>query len=86
MEMNQETYGRIMETLGGIKSDIKGLDEKLDIANKGTCERLDKMDDRFEKVDDRVAILEQKPGKWWDKLLSAGLGAVVGGVIGKFIK
>jgi hypothetical protein len=90
VEMNPEIYGRIMETLGGIQSGIDALDEKLETANKNTCDRLDKIekrtDARFEKVEDRVTVLEHKPGKWWDKLLGTGLGAAVGWVLGKIIK
>lgn len=72
MELSGETYGEIMEKLGSIQSDVSSIKDDVALV-KGDHEK-------------RLRILEQKPGKWLDKLLSAGVGAAIGGFIAKIIK
>ena len=88
--MDMTTYGKIMEQLGGIQSGINALDEKLDTANESMCKRLDKIekrtDARFEKVEDRVTTLEQKPGKRWEIAVGAVITLGVGYILGALFK
>lgn len=79
MEMDAKTYGEIMEALGVIRTDIKNLGKMLEDANT-------RIDTRLEKLEERVCALEKRPAGWWDKLVGAGIGAVVAAVVATVIK
>jgi hypothetical protein len=77
--IDTKTYGAIMETLGGIRSDIRSLDKKFDEANR-------KNDERFEKLEDRVCVLEQKPGKRWETVIASIITLGIGYAAGVLLK
>lgn len=70
-------FQTIIRDSGEIKSDLKGLIERL-AEIKPRVEHADKMEEELKAVENRVDEIEKKPGKRWESLIGYALSALVG--------
>lgn len=63
-----------------LEEDVKDI-RKLTEAVLVTSEKVDNLKEDVTEIKDKVEVITARPGKWWDKLISAGLGAIAAGLI-----
>lgn len=66
-------FQTIIRDSGEIKSDLKGLIERL-AEIKPRVEHADKLENDLKAVESRVDEIEKKPGKTWEDIKSKALG------------
>ena len=88
MDDIQVTLERHTSELNEHERRIGKLEQKQDAITKLTLDmaqvfvRLDTLVEKLDKLDRKVEILEQKPAKRWDGLVTALITAAAGVVIG----
>ena len=76
-----ERFDRDKERLGKAEitiEDLKQITARLDVI-------IERQDKQIENLDRRVGTLESKPGRLWDKLIYALIGAFVTGIAGAIL-
>jgi len=77
-----EKFDRDERRLNEHSREISEL-QRLTVEISGLAKQLA---ERSEKQDDRLAVLESKPGKRWDLVISSVISAIVGAGIAMLIK
>lgn len=70
------SFQTIIRDSGEIKSDLKGLIERL-AEIKPRVEHAGKLEDELKAIENRVDEIEKKPGKTWEDIKSKALGWLV---------
>ena len=91
--VSQETYnGRVTlcdERFQDINKRQNKLEDAFELSTKLDVKLgllVDQLREERTKDNDRITVLEQKPGKRWDAFVMGAILALLGGIVGYFIK
>ncbi|MDD5952634.1 MAG: hypothetical protein PUC32_03120 [Oscillospiraceae bacterium] len=86
--MNNEELVRMSESLKSAHKRISNLESKVEdlhaltVAVATVNTKVDNLGSSVDEIKTEVKKVTERPGKWWDKLLAALLGAVGTGIAG----
>jgi len=70
----EQKLDKISDDVNSIRISIARIEERI----AGGQEMNERTENRLDGYERRIANLEKRPGRWWDKLLGAGLVAAAG--------
>ena len=70
--------------LDRLENDIKDIHD-LATAMAATQQEVTGVPADIREIKQNVSALTKRPGKWWDKLVGAAIGAVAAGLVGAFL-
>lgn len=87
IEFTEELYGELKDAAARSKSNQHRLDElepkveeihKTEVEMAGMKKDMDHVKESVDEIKGDVKKIMEKPGQWWDKVLLALIGGVVG--------
>lgn len=87
-DLNNTEFGIFKVEFDNLKNDVKELKKIYDIVNRQTIAteklalEMRYMREDQDKVEKRVKVLEDKPVKRFDNIITQLLGAIIGAIVG----
>jgi hypothetical protein len=88
---------QILELLHSMNERLARIETKVEMQPQIDAKRFENLekselsckqnyDKKIGSIDERVSELESKPGKRWDSLIGGAISALIGGLVGYFMK